>query len=141
VGADHASYRRVTDKPFLSRVHGNRWVHVFVNEIGAEAYLREQPIPVGTVIVKASWQDGGGRPSSVAGPLFVMEKRAPGYAPEHGDWWYAIHWADPPPADRKRFGGPVYWSGTSPRVEYCWDCHDTYDRGLGGLTPTSVLPR
>lgn len=40
VGADYLHYRRVTAKPFLSLVHGNRWVHVFVNEIGADAYLR-----------------------------------------------------------------------------------------------------
>src|SRR5262245_21037345 len=31
VGADFATYREVTHgRPFLSRVHGNRWVDVFV---------------------------------------------------------------------------------------------------------------
>ncbi len=39
VGADYASYRKVTDKPFQSLDHGNRWVEVYVNEIGAAAYL------------------------------------------------------------------------------------------------------
>jgi hypothetical protein len=142
VGADYTRFRRVTSLPYLSTVHGGRWVHVFVNEVGANAYVGGAAIPVGTVVVKASWEsDAAGQPSSVAGPLFVMEKRAPGYAPEHGDWWYAIHWAEPTPTQRARLGGPIYWRGSSPKVEYCTDCHDAYDRGLGGLVPSSVLER
>jgi hypothetical protein len=73
--------------------------------------------------------------------VFVMEKRAPGYSPEHGDWYFAIHWAEPTPDQRKALGGPIYWRGSSPRVAYCYDCHDSYDRSLGGLVPSSQLPR
>jgi hypothetical protein len=142
VGADYATYRRLTEKPFLSRVHGNRWVDVYVNEIGADAYLSGAPIPVGTKIVKTSWQqDDDGGPSKIAGPIYVMEKRAPGYFPDHEDWYFAIHWAAPPPADAAKYGGPIYWRGKSPRAAYCWECHDSYDRSLGGLVPSSVLPR
>jgi hypothetical protein len=142
VGADYASYRKLTDRPFLSTVHGDRWVDVYVNEVGADAYLTDgAEIPVGTIVVKTSFEAEAGAPSDIAGPIFVMEKRAPGYAPEHGDWFYAIHWADPTPAMRKTLGGPIYWRGASPRAAYCVDCHDGYDRGLGGLTPSSQLPR
>jgi Cytochrome P460 len=141
VGADYLTYRKVTDKPFQSLDHGNRWVDVYVNSIGAAAYLSGEAVPIGTIVVKTSWQDDHGRPSSVAGPLFIMEKRAPGYAPEHGDWYFAIHWADPPPADTRKFGGPIYWRGKSQRAAYCWECHDLYDRRLGGLVPSSQLPR
>jgi cytochrome P460 len=141
VGADYASYRKVTDQPFQSLDHGNRWVDVYVNAVGVAAYLSGAPVPVGTIVVKTSWQDGGGRPSRVVGPLFIMEKRAPGYAPEHDDWYFAIHWANPPAAERKKFGGPFYWRGKSKRAAYCWECHDLYDRRLGGLTPSSQLPR
>ena len=141
VGADFATYRKLTRRPFLSRVHGNRWVDVYVNERGADAYLSGAPIPVGTIIVKRSWQDDDGRPSTVAGPIYVMEKRAPGYFPAHDDWFYGIHWAAPPPDEARRYGGPIYWRGKSPRAAYCWDCHDDYDRGLGGLVPSSVVPR
>jgi hypothetical protein len=137
VGADFETYRRVTDEPFLSTVHGNRWVHVYANEVGAAAYLAGTEIPVGTIVVKASWQDDGGRASAIRGPTYVMEKRAPGYAPDHDDWYVAIHWESPPAS----FGAPLYWRGKSPRVEYCYDCHDGYDRGLGGLVPSSQLPR
>ena len=66
---------------------------------------------------------------------------AKGYAPEHDDWWYALHWASPPPEDAAQFGGPIYWRGRSPRVAYCWKCHDDYVNSLGGLVPSSLLPR
>jgi hypothetical protein len=141
VGADYATYRRVTPDPFLSLVHGNRWVHVWVNEVGAAAYLDGSPVPVGTIVVKSSVQDVGGKPSEIEGPLYIMEKRAPGFAPDHEDWWFAIHWASPPADEAARYGGPLYWRGNSPRVAYCYECHDGYDRGLGGLVPSSLLPR
>jgi len=141
VGADYLSYRKLTDRPFASLDHGNRWVDVYVNQLGAAAYLSGAPVPIGTIIVKTSWQDDHGRPSSVAGPLFIMEKRVPGYSPTHDDWYFAIHWANPPPAEAKKFGGPIYWRGTSPRAAYCWECHDRYDRHLGGLVSSTQLPR
>jgi hypothetical protein len=141
VGADYLGYRKVTDKPFQSLDHGNRWVDVYVNAIGATQYLSGAPVPVGTIVVKTSWQDDHGKPSSIVGPLFIMEKRAAGYAPEHDDWYFAIHWANPPAADAKQLGGPIYWRGKSRRAAYCWECHDLYDRRLGGLTPSSQLPR
>jgi hypothetical protein len=141
VGADYPTYKKLTDKPFQSLDHGNRWVDVYVNPIGAAAYLAGGEIPIGTIVVKTSWQNDHGRPTRVAGPIFIMEKRAPGYAPDHDDWYYAIHWAKPPPADAAKLGGPIYWRGASARAAYCWKCHDGYDRSLGGLVPSSILPR
>jgi len=141
IGADYPSYRKLTPTRFKSRVHGNRWVDVYVNEIGADAYLDGGDIPVGTTVVKASWEDADGKPSDFAGPTYVMRKEAPGYAPEHDDWYYAIHWARPTPEQAQLLGGPIYWQGASPRVAYCYDCHDSYDRSLGGLVPSSVLWR
>ena len=141
VGADYRRYPKLTDRPFQSLDHGNRWVDVYVNAIGATAYLSGAPIPVGTIVVKTSWQDDDGHPSSVAGPIFVMEKRAKGYAPEHDDWYFAIHWAHPPPAEARKLGGPIYWRGKSRRAAYCWECHDLYDRHLGGLVSSTQLPR
>jgi hypothetical protein len=137
VGADFATYAKLTDKPFLSLDHGNRWVDVYVNDIGRAAYDSSAPIPVGTIIVKTSVVDDGGHPGTQPGPIYVMEKRA-GYAPDEDDWWYAIHWAAP---DDPKYGGPIYWRGKSPKVDYCHACHGDYDRSLGGLIPSSVLKR
>jgi hypothetical protein len=123
VGADWASYTKVNTAAFPSPTHGGRMVDVYVNPVGLEAYLGGDTaeIPVGTVIVKTSMEKSG-----AAGPVFVMEKRA-------DDWWYAIHWADPPEKWAKKLGGPIYWRTPSPRAEYCSDCHDGYERGLGGV--------
>ena len=141
IGADFATYTKLTDKPFLSLDHGNRWVDVYVNAIGLAAYDSSGPIPAGTIVVKTSVNDEHGAPGTVAGPIYVMEKRAAGYAPAEDDWWYAIHWASPPAEDAAKMGGPIYWRGKSPRVDYCADCHSSYDRSLGGLIPSSVLKR
>jgi len=131
VGAGYLSYRKVTDQPYRSRVHGDRMVDVYVSPGGEQAYLGDGEIPVGTVVVKAATD----------GAIFVMEKRASGFAPDHLDWYYALHWLSPPPEQKARFGDAVDWRSPSPRVSYCWECHDDYDRGLGGLTPSSILPR
>lgn len=129
VGADFATYTKLTDKPFLSLDHGNRYVDVYVNAIGLAAYDSQAPIPAGTVIVKTTAVGNG--------PTYVMAKRA-GYAPDEDDWWYAIWWPTP---DDAKYGGPIYWRGKSKRVDYCVECHGDYDRSLGGLIPSSVLKR
>jgi hypothetical protein len=126
-------------------VHGSRWVHVYVSLAfgAADAYVDgNAPLPPGAVVVKTSWQDAGGRPGPTPGPIFVMRKEAPGQAPKQGDWTYAIHWAEPV-ADRPGAPAPapIYWRGRSPKVDYCWECHESYDRGLGGLVPSSLLER
>jgi Cytochrome P460 len=141
IGGDYLSYRKLTPAPFLSRVHGNRWVDVYVNELGADAYLDGTEIPVGTVVVKSSREAAGGKPSDVPGPIYVMRKEKPGYAPEHDDWYFAIYWARPTPEQAKKLGGPIYWQSPSAKAAYCWDCHDSYDRDLGGLVPSSLLLR
>jgi hypothetical protein len=138
VGADFATFTKLTDKPFQSLDHGNRWVDVYVNAIGVAAYDGAAPIPEGTIIVKTSVEDEGGRPGTRPGPIYVMQKRAAGYAPDEDNWWYAIHWAEP---DDPKYGGPIYWRGKSPRVDYCAACHSDYDRSLGGLIPSSLLKR
>jgi hypothetical protein len=140
VGADYATYRKVSAQPFLSRAHGDRWVEVYVTAEAADAYLSGDDMPAGAVVVKTSWLDEGGAPSRVAGPIFVMRKEPAGTDPAREDWWYAIHWAAP--VGEYAEGGPIYWRGHSKKAEYCWlKCHDNYDRGLGGLTPSSLVPR
>lgn len=136
VGADWASYMKMNTAPVRSAPHGRRLVDTYVNTAGAAAYLDDTAeIPVGTIVVKTSWEADG-----APGPIFVMEKRAPGFDRERGDWYFAIHWADPPAAWRQRQGGPIYWRTPSPRVDYCFDCHDAYDRGLGGVPAEQRIP-
>jgi len=132
VGSDYQSYTKVSTQPFESPTHGHRFVEIYVNDVGLAAYQGDSELPVGSVIVKASWEREGDAPSKVAGPTFVMEKRAPGYNPEHNDWHYEIHWADVPEKWVPKVGGKqIYWRTPSAKVDYCVDCHDNYDRELG----------
>lgn len=131
VGAGYESWTKVSARPFVSPTHGNRFVEIYVNDVGLAAYTSDAEFPPGSVIVKESWERDGDRPSAIRGPIFVMEKRAPGFSPEHGDWYYAIHWESPPPKFVKQLGGPIYWRSPSPKVAYCWRCHDDYDREVG----------
>ena len=133
IGSDYASYHKVSRAPFLSKTHGGRFVEVYVNDAGYEAYTHGNEPPVGTVLVKTSWESAAGQPSAVAGPIFVMRREPAGTAPDQGDWSYAIHWADPTPEQRRQLGGPIYWRGKSPRVSYCWKCHDNYEHEIGGV--------
>jgi Cytochrome P460 len=141
VGADYLAYQKMTEAPFKSTVHGGRWVDVYVTQNAADVYVKGGDMPVGSVVVKTSVEDEGGQPGTFAGPIFIMEKRAPGYDPAHGDWYYAIQWAKPTAAIAKQTGGPFYWRGKSKSVAYCYECHENYDRSLGGLTPSSLLMR
>lgn len=134
VGADYATYVKLNTAPVASETHGGRLVDTYVNAVGAAAYLDpDAAIPVGTVIVKTSLEVRAGQATGEAGPIFVMEKRAAGFDPDHGDWAYAIHWAAPPERWAAKLGGPIYWRTPSPKVGYCVECHDNYDRNLGDV--------
>jgi hypothetical protein len=127
VGADWQSYTKLNKASFPSDTHGGRMVDVYVNPIGLDAFKAGTEMPVGSVVVKTSKEPDG------EGPLFVMEKREAGFNPEHGDWWFAIHWAEPPAGWAKRLGGPIYWRTPSKKADYCSDCHDGYDHQIGGV--------
>lgn len=134
-GADWKSYVKVSKQPFFSKPHGKRFVEIYVNKLGHEAYISDKPFPVGTVIVKPSWESENGKPSAKLGPVFVMMKKEKGFSKEHNDWWYAIHWENPPPPFNK--DGGLYWRTPSKKVNYCWECHENYDRDVG-LPPRAM---
>ncbi len=131
VGLDYKAFKKVSIEPFISPTHGRRFVEIYVNALGYEAYIHGKELPVGTILIKNSWEREGENPLGPAGPIFVMEKRAAGFAPDKKDWWYAIHWDKPIGKWEKRFGGPIYWRSPSPKVNYCSSCHEDYDHQVG----------
>jgi hypothetical protein len=131
VGKGFESWKKVDTKTYLSRTHGKRFVRIHVNDIGYQAYISGKPMPVGSVVVKPSWQAKDGKPTDIKGPVFVMEKKAAGYDDENENWYYAIYWPDPTPEWKKKLGGPIYWQSPSKKVSYCIECHEGYDRYLG----------
>jgi hypothetical protein len=137
-GADHSTYTRVNLETFPSPTHGKRHVDVYVNDIALAAYKVEgAAMPVGSVLVKTSWEAPGGVRSNVAGPTFVMVKKTRGFDPENEDWWYAMHWAEVPDQWAERMGAEqIYWRSPSSKVAYCGGCHQNYERHLG-MVPES----
>ncbi len=139
VGADYARTMTLMNRqPFFSRTHGRRWVNVYVNAIALQSYQHDEDLPVGAVVVKESFEDVGGRPDlTQRGPIFVMERRANGYSSNRGEYWYAIHWAQPVGHASHMPNGqtlpPLYWRGRSQRVQYCEDCHGAYPNRMGGV--------
>lgn len=72
---------------FVSRGHaGGRYrMQLFTNAVGKKAWQTgTHALPAGALFAAAHTEDG--RP----GPLLVMQKRAAGYDPGHGDWYYAV---------------------------------------------------
>ena len=136
VGADWQTYTKLNKASFKSETHGGRMVDSYVNAIGLEAFNKGEDMPVGSIVVKTSKDSDDGS----TGPVFVMEKRAAGFNKDHGDWWFAIHWADPPPMWKKRLGGgPVYWRTPSKKADYCAKCHDDFVTGIGGVPDDQKL--
>jgi hypothetical protein len=136
VGADHASWTKLSTQPFLSKTHGGRFVEVYANDVALEAFKTDDAaFPVGSIVVKTSWETKDGKQTQTAGPIFVMEKRPAGFDPDNEDWWFGLHWESVPPEWQKRMGGEtqVYWRSPSAKAKYCGDCHQNYDRGIGGV--------
>jgi hypothetical protein len=93
--------------------HQNKFVTVFVNDVGKQAMLfQKQPkFPRGTVIVKQKLAN----PSSTEPEaLTAMIKRAEGFNPEGGDWEYLVLTGN---------GSTVVSRG---RNESCQACHALY---------------
>ena len=129
VGADWKSYAKLNNASFKSETHGGRMVDTYANSVALEAFKKGEDMPVGSILVKTSNDSADGS----EGPVFVMEKRAAGFNNAHGDWWFAIHWANPPDKWKTKLGGPVYWRTPSKKAMYCANCHDDFVNGMGGV--------
>ncbi len=135
VGADYKSWTKMSKAPFLSKTHGGRYVEVYVNDIGLDAFKSDSAaFPVGTIIVKTSWETKDGKVTDIAGPIFVMEKKERGFSRKDEDWWFGLHWEKVPRQWQSRMkASSVYWQSPSQEVEYCGSCHRALDRGIGGV--------
>lgn len=104
-----ATFRKVTDAPVPTTGHApGAWeLEAWANDAGVAA-LSERKAAVGAYLVVEHRPLG--RPSDP--PLVMaMEKKASGYAPEHGDMRYVV-------VDRR---GQLVSDGPT---EGCWGCHD-----------------
>ena len=107
-------FDRISAMPYPSQGHAAAVdVHVWVQELGAEAYGGVDPdssgsnpaIPRGLVLIKEQFDNAG----AVTGHT-VMVKGPAGYASETGDWWWG-------------FAGADKQLSNSGQIQFCIDCH------------------
>lgn len=117
VAKSYRDWRRYNRAPYLSTTHGNHYLSNYANPV-AEAYGRFEnagTLPQGSILAKDSFSVTIAG-SIVLGPLFIMEKMAPGFNPSSGDWKYAL--VMPDGTFRGQTGGP-----NGEQVQYCIGCH------------------
>lgn len=115
-----ARFAKVNKTRFVSSGHASgRWdVDVWANELAQKALAaRSREVPVGAIVVQEHFEKSG---AQERGPVMVMEKRAKGFAPEHGDWRYTVVGSS----------GQLVKDGV---IESCAGCHD--DAPMDGLFP------
>lgn len=78
-------WTQVNVERWRSPTHGNTWVDVYVNDVGADAYAagRLADVPVGTVIVKAQYRQPGD-----ATPYTAMVRVEEGSDDSEAGWWF-----------------------------------------------------
>jgi hypothetical protein len=120
------SFTKLNAAPFVSQGHAaGRWeVDLWANELAQRALAsRAREVPVGAIVVAEHRErmpasdDANGK---ATGPTMLMEKKAPGFSKEHGDWRYVVVGSQ----------GQLVRDGS---VDSCAGCHD--DAPMDGLFP------
>ncbi|MGF1624012.1 MAG: cytochrome P460 family protein [Alphaproteobacteria bacterium] len=133
VAEAYLDWPRFNTAPYLSALHGNRYVNNYANNPDYGLFGAGLPLATGTIVAKDAFtvmDDGRMFP----GPLMIMEKMAPGYDPDGGDWRYTMILPD----------GTVF--GTSngqgaENVENCKACHAAVaDRDFLYFMPEEFRP-
>jgi hypothetical protein len=131
----YRSWPRYNTAPYRATEHGDRYLNNYVNPDGAAYGKFEQAgvMPEGAVIAKDSFSVlESGR--SFAGPLFLMEKLAPGASPETRNWRYTMIMPD----------GSV-WGTTggdnAEKVAFCPACHNAAEPDALFLLPEAYRAR
>ncbi|PPR25771.1 MAG: hypothetical protein CFH40_00275 [Alphaproteobacteria bacterium MarineAlpha10_Bin3] len=122
VAKSYRRWKKYNIAPYLSATHGRRFVNNYANAAASAYGMHEKagPLPEGAVLAKDSFMvaDDG---SMAAGPLFIMEKMAPGFNYVSGDWRYTMILPD-----GSIFG--VTKGENSARVGFCIGCHLARER-------------
>lgn len=117
MAARYATFARMNRVPFRTGAHqGNALVNVYASPNAADVYqsvtdgtfAKGASLPPGAMLVKEMLDPSGGAPI-----LTVMYKKAAGYDPSNGDYWYGRLAADGTPT-RADFVG---------KVGFCVECH------------------
>ena len=116
--AAYSAFSKINRDAFRTAQHAeNPMVDVFANDLAASTYRSIDPsgkapanfaFAPGSMVIKEMKDAAGGRPI-----LTVMYKKAAGYDPANGDWWYGRLNADGTPTNAAFVG----------KVDFCVGCH------------------
>ncbi len=117
VAVNYLRWRRVNLVPYRSATHGARYVNNYANAVAKDHYVfdGEGDMPVGSIITKDSFTATAAG-DVFTGPLFIVEKMAPGFSAAGGDWRYTMIMPD----------GTVFGTTNgegSTNVAFCSECH------------------
>lgn len=120
-------WRRFNSAPYPSATHGSRYVNNYGNGLAHRYGSADatEPMPEGAILAKDSLAvtaDGTAFP----GPLFLMEKMAPGFDPDARDWRYSMIMPD-----GSFFG--MTGGDNDQRVRFCITCHEAAGDGHDAL--------
>jgi len=110
--------KRFSRVAYQSDTHGGRMVNNYANSTGKKAYAKFEDLkkaPQGSVFIKDSFSIGKNGSVS-AGPIFLMEKKKPGFDSENNDWRYYLILPN----------GSLFGTTNgknSAGVKFCIDCH------------------
>ncbi len=135
LGDYHQSLVKTNKKEWVSRTHGKRWVNTYVSKEAASAYQKGDPLPEGAVVVKESFENEDGNPSTISGPLYGMKKGSLSASPQTGGWQYGLIWEKPVPGNPEGISLPVTWLPGDAHLNSCARCHSHFKETdfMGGI--------
>ena len=112
-----AKWRRYSRVAYPSATHGGRLVNNYANEASRKyaGFENAGKMPKGAVLAKDSFSVSKTGALGV-GPLFIMEKMAPGFSKASGDWRYTMIMPD------GSIFGVTNGKGAA-RMKFCAECH------------------
>jgi hypothetical protein len=115
----YRTWRRYNKTPYRSATHGERFVNNYGNAVAKSYsdYEAAGTMPAGAILAKDSFAVTT-RGDVFLGPLFLMEKMAPGFNATSRNWRYSMIMPD-----GSLFG--VTNGESSKRVTFCITCHES----------------
>jgi hypothetical protein len=135
LGNFHETLVKMNVRPWNSRAHGHRWVNTYVSKGAVDAYKNSNPLPIGSWVVKESFEDENNQPSGTPGPLYVMKKRALTDSPKTRGWLFAMRWDKPAANNPEKIKEAVKWLPGDSHLNSCLKCHSHFkdEDYMGGV--------
>lgn len=127
VAGAYQNWKRYNTVPYRSSLHGELFVNNYANPL-ARRYGRFEELgrlPPGAIVIKDSFTVTE-RGEVMTGPLFLMEKKEPGFNKSTNDWLYMTVRAD------GSISGITGGRGGE-NVEFCAACHNKAPAGQDNL--------